>query len=164
MKNIAIGILIIILTSIIIEPMVETVNILRERVILTSALTNSFRAAKDRSIEEDSRRDLHASVDEELFIEYFCEAFEDAMNLSLSSIHGNEIIFVCENENYNDFNITVKIDEYEDDITGQIVSEVNLKAASIYNFKTKYLNLAENSLSSDYMLTGERTFLLFVRN
>ena len=173
MKNIAIGILIIILLSIIIEPMVETANILREKILLSSALNTSFRAAKDRSfivsddsntILYDSRRELDAIIDKNLFIQHFSEAFEDAMDLELSSTYGDEMVFVCKKGKYNDFTVTIEITENTDSNSGQIVTEVIVTAESKYNFKTKYLKLAESSLSSDYLLKGERKFLLFVRN
>lgn len=173
MKNIAIGILLIILMSIIIEPMVETANILREKILLGSALSTSFRAAKDRSFIVsdgsgealyDSRRELDAIVDKNLFIQHFSEAFEDAMDLELSSAYGNELVFVCKKGKYNDFTVTIEITEDMDITTGQIVSEVIVTAESKYSFKTKYLKIAESSLTSDYMLKGERKFLLFVRN
>jgi hypothetical protein len=173
LKNIAIGILLIILLSIIIEPMVETANVLREKILLGSALNTSFRAAKDRSfivsddsgeIQYDSRRELDAIVDKNLFMQHFSEAFEDAMDLELSSVNGNELVFVCKKGKYNNFTVIIDINERTDSTTGQVVSEVIVTAESKYNFKTKYLKLAESSLSNDYMLKGERKFLLFVRN
>lgn len=173
MKNIAIGILLVILLSVIIEPMVETANILREKILLGSALNTSYRAAKDRSfivsddsgeIQYDSRRELDAIVDENLFIQYFSEAFEDAMDLELSSVYGNKLVFVCKEGKYNNFTVTIDITESTDSATSQIVSEVIVTAESKYNFKTRYLKLAESSLSTDYMLKGERKYLLFVRN
>lgn len=173
MKNIAIGILLVILMSIIIEPMVETANVLREKILLGSALSTSFRVAKDRSFtvsdesgqaQYDSRRELDAIVDKNLFIKHFSEAFEDAMNLELFSAYGDELVFVCKNDKYNDFIVTIEITENTDVMSGQIVSEVMVTAESEYNFKTRYLKLAESTLSSNYMLTGERKFFLFVRN
>ncbi|TYQ16047.1 UNVERIFIED_CONTAM: hypothetical protein Cloal_2549 [Acetivibrio alkalicellulosi] len=164
MKNIAIGILMVILLSILIEPMVETANVLREKIILSTALSNSFRVARDKSLEYDYRREIDAKVNRELFIESFSEAFGNSMNLKLDTKYDNRLIFTSNDEKYNAFTVDIEITEFEENDSGQLVSEVSIRAESKYKFKTKYLKLADNSVVSDFMLKGERNFLMFIRN
>lgn len=82
MKNIAIGVLVVILASVLLEPLVELLNLGRENIILGTALSNSARSARDRSLEYEFQRNLDAKVNEDKFAEYFSDAFEAAMNVT----------------------------------------------------------------------------------
>ena len=67
-------------------------------------------------------------------MQHFSEAFEDAMDLELSSVNGNELVFVCKKGKYNNFTVIIDINERTDSTTGQVVSEVIVTAESKYNF------------------------------
>ncbi|MGF7046945.1 hypothetical protein J2T13_001447 [Paenibacillus sp. DS2015] len=172
MRNIALGLLVVVLLSIIIEPLVEVLNVCREKIILGSALTNASRAAKDQSIIYESHRDLDAKIDEDRFVDYFAEAFESAIQVELTSRIDNTLKFNSTDGKYNSFTVTLEfkeefIESERDDGSKveQIISEVKVKAESTYKFKTKYLRIAESVGGDvDYQLTGERILKLSVKN
>lgn len=165
MKNIAIGILVIIVVSIIVEPLVEMGIVFREKVVLSGAISNACRAAKDRSLEYELLRGLDAVINEERFKEYFADAFEDALNVSEQSQEDNTITFTSNDGKYNDFTVTLDFSNEENLYTGQQVSEVDVKAQATYKFKTKYLKLAEEAEKDvDYQLISERNYILSVKN
>jgi hypothetical protein len=165
MKDIAIGMLLVVFLSILIEPLVDTANVYREKIIVGSAITNSCRAAKDRSLIYDQMINLDAEVDEELFVDYFSEAFEKAMNMTLISENGTTVVFRSNNGKYNDFKVTLSFDSDIDYDTEQVIGKVRVYAESDYKFKTKYLKLAEDSGDATTLkITSERMLLLSVRN
>lgn len=165
MRNVALGLLAVILLSIMIEPIVEVLNVCREKVILGSALTNSSRAAKDRSIIYESHRDLDAQIDEDQFVDYFSTAFENAMHVTRTTRNDNTLKFTSDDGKYNSFTVTLEFIERTNGYTEQVVTEVVVKAESEYKFKTKYLRIAEDMGSDvDYKLSGERNLVLSVKN
>ncbi|WP_223068042.1 hypothetical protein [Paenibacillus caui] len=167
MKNVAIGILVIILASILIEPLVELLNLGRENIVLGTAITNSARSAKDRSLEYDAQRNLNAQVDEETFADYFSEAFEEAMNVTRTNSGESDtsLEFRSNDGKYNDITVTLDFQEEENRDTEQIVSTVTMEAESNYKFKTKYMKLAEDAGEDvDYMLTERRVLVLSIKN
>lgn len=164
MKNIAIGLLMVVFLSILVEPLVELANVMREKIILGSALSNSCRAAKDRSLEYEKQRDMDAEVDLDFFKDYFSDAFEDAMNVTRTPSAGSTLLFTPNDDKYNTFTVTLDIICTPDTDTGKNITEVHVKAESPYKFKTKYLKLAESASGIGYNLTSERMLLLMVRN
>lgn len=166
MKNIAIGILLVILASILIEPLIEVINVAREKIILNTALSNSCRSAKDRSLQYTLMRNLDASVDEERFVKYFSEAFENAMGVKRIDQDGYKLTFKPVNpEKYNEFVVSLDFIEKTDAFTSQKTSTVEVEVESTYKFKTKYLKLAESAgRNVDYKLVGERSYVLSIKN
>ena len=164
MKDIAIGLLMVLFLSVLVEPLVELANVMREKIILGSVLSNACTAAKDRSLEYKGQRDLDANVDFVLFKDYFSEAFEDALNVTRTSSVGDAMTFTSNDGKYNTFTVTLEITSKIDISTGKTVTEGRVRAESPYKFKTKYLKLAEGVSSVDYNLASERMFLLMVRN
>lgn len=162
MKNFAIAILIVILLSIVVEPLVEIMEIGREKIILGTALTNSCRVTA-LNLEYDKLRDLDAKVNEEQFVEAFSEDFEDAMNVTRQSISGNTIVFSSNDDKFNSFTVTVNMNTNVDWITEQEVTEVKVRAETKYKFKTKYLQQVAD-VATDYILTSERMYVLSVKN
>ncbi|KAA9005455.1 hypothetical protein F4V43_08280 [Paenibacillus spiritus] len=164
MRNIAIAILVVVMASIVIEPLVEFANVFREKVTVSSAVSNALRAARDRSLEDELMRDLDARVDEDRFKAYFAEAFGDALHLRVSGSSGDEVTFRSEKERFHPFTVRFEFDESTDS-RNRIVTRVHVCAESKYLYKTKYLKLAEAAGSpGDYKLVSERTYLLSVRN
>lgn len=165
MKNIAIGILLIILVSIVVEPLVEMGLVFREKVVLSTAISNACRAAKDRSLEYELLRGLDAKINEERFKEYFSDAFESALNVSEQTDDGNTLTFTSNDGRYNDFTVSLDFSNMENTQTSQWISEVNVKAQATYKFKTRYLKLAEEADKDvDYQLISERKYILSVKN
>ncbi|MEK8205675.1 hypothetical protein NST41_08790 [Paenibacillus sp. FSL L8-0696] len=165
MKNIAVGVLLIILVSIVVEPLVEMGIVFREKVVLSTAISNACRAAKDRSLEYELLRGLDAVINEERFKEYFSDAFESALNVSEQTDNGNVLTFTSNDDRYNDFTVNLDFSNIENTQTSQWVSEVNVKAQATYKFKTRYLKLAEKADKEvDYQLISERKYILSVKN
>ncbi|MEK4104056.1 hypothetical protein NST28_08260 [Paenibacillus sp. FSL R10-2791] len=165
MKNIAVGVLLIILVSIVVEPLVEMGIVFREKVVLSTAISNACRAAKDRSLEYELLRGLDAVINEERFKEYFSDAFERALNVSEQTDNGNVLTFTSNDDRYNDFTVNLDFSNIENTQTSQWVSEVNVKAQATYKFKTRYLKLAEEADKEvDYQLISERKYILSVKN
>lgn len=166
MKNIAIGLAMIVFLSILIEPMVEFANVTREKITVGSALSNSFRSARDRSLVYESHRELEAIIDQDRFVDYFSEAFESAMNLTRAERNGNTIEYTSNNGKYNTFTVTMDFTEETDEVfEEQTVTIFKVKAESDYNFKTKYLRLAESAGENvGFQLKSEREYILSVKN
>ncbi len=155
----------VIFLSVLVEPMVEMANVLTEKIILGSALSNACRAAKDTSLKYDMHRGLDAELDQDSFRNYFSDAFESSMNVTGTATVGNIMTFTSNDGKYNTFYITLDINERIDDDTEQTVTEVGVKAETIYKFRTKYLKLAEAAGQDvDYRLVSERMLLLSVKN
>ncbi|MGZ9584922.1 hypothetical protein [Paenibacillus marinisediminis] len=165
MRNIALGLLLVILLSIFIEPLVEFLNVYRERIVLGSALSNAARAAKNRSLVYESQRQLDAKVDEDRFVDLFSESFEDAMQLTRKKRDGHILSFTSIDGKYNDFTVTLDFEETTDYSSERTISKVTIRAESEYKFKTKYLKIADAAGKDvGYKLIEERKLLLSVKN
>lgn len=167
MRNIAIGILMVILLSILLEPMREIMNLTVEKIKLGTAVTNAARSAKDRSLEYDFQKNLDAQVNQGKFTEYFGENFESALNLTWTNKYESDyyLKFTSNDGKYNDFIVSLNYEDKTDLDTEQVVTTVKLKAESDYKFKTKYLKMAEDA-SQDVAtkLISERTLVLSIKN
>lgn len=164
MRNIAIAILVVIIASVVIQPLVELANLFREKVTVGSAVSNALRAARDRSLEYELLRGLDARVDEERFKDYFADAFEDTLNVSESMNSGDTVTFTSKDGKFNDFTVVFDFVE-RTDLNGRVVTHVDIEARADYRFKTKALQLVEDAGSSGKVeLISERTYVLSVRN
>lgn len=167
MRNIAIGVLVVILASIFTQPLVELLNLGRENIVLGSALSNSARSARDRSLEYAAMRDLDAQVNEEKFAEYFSNAFEAAMNVTWTNRGEDDTLlrFRSNDDQFNEIEVRLAFEEELDPEREQIITTVTMEAASDYKFKTNYLKLAKDAGEGvDYQLKEERILVLSVTN
>jgi hypothetical protein len=176
-RNIAWAIVIVIFVSFLVGPMAEILNVTREKIALNSALSNAIRAAKDRSLTLEKQRELDATIEPSLFTQYFSEAFATAMNFTVESISIDyeTVEFKPNDDQYNDFTVTLKFDtkpatSIEDTPTNKITTDyivtvVTVKAEADYKFKTKYLQIANDSGKDvGFQLTGESTHIISVKN
>lgn len=167
MRNLAIGVLLVILASIFIEPLVELLNLGRENIVIGTAISNSARSAKDRSLAYEAQRNLDAQVNEKKFVEYFSDALEDALNLTLKDSEYGErrLVFTSNDGKYNDITVDLDFEEKENPETEQIVTTVTMEAKTNYQFKTKYLKLAkEAGQNVDHELVEKRVLVLSIKN
>ena len=166
MRSLAAGILLLIVASVLLQPLVEQVNITREKIVLRAALANAGRAAKHESVMDIHLRNRDAVVDEGRFRQSFAEAFEKALNLSLKNNagNGNALTFSSNDGRYNDINVTLQFETEEDDRTGQTISRVRMKAETDFPFRTRYMQLAANARGTRYTLTGESLLVIGVLN
>lgn len=167
MRQLAYTVLGIILLASLIQPLTEMAEACRKKVMISSALNNAFRAARDRSLTEESIQSLDAEIDVELFYDYFSEAFCDSLDLMESSrtesAYGS-LSFEDYNEHFNEITIEIDLDEYEDYESGKEVTEVTLHAETDYKFDIGYLKLLNESTAEKYTLTFDRTYILTVKN
>lgn len=167
MKNVAIGILVVFLAVVLLQPIAEIANLTKEKVLLGTALTNAARSARDRSLEYEFMRNLDAKVDREKFVGYFTESFEDAMNFTCTNKGQSEdtLRFVSNDGRYNEFIVELDFTEEDDLETEQLVSKVEMTATTEYKFKTKYLQLAEAAGEDTATeLKSKRSLILDVKN
>ncbi len=167
MRQIAYIVLACVLLANLIQPLTEMVEVCRKKVIISSALNNSFRAARDRSLEEHGIQNLNAKVDVDLFYEYFTDAFCDSLNLYDTSRLVSEngyIEFESIDDTFNTMHIDVEVDtsyDYQDRET----TRVNLELETEYKFSIGVLKLLnETSNASEYILEFDRSYLLLVKN
>ncbi|AWB43139.1 hypothetical protein DCC85_02085 [Paenibacillus sp. CAA11] len=169
MRNIAIGLLIVVFASLLIEPLVEVINAMRERIVLNTSVNNAFRSARDRSLEYSLMRNLDASVDREKFVDYFSDAFESAMDLTRTGGDDHQLTFTPNNpDKYNEFVVTLTFEVTEGSVTDPEIrqkEEVTVDVESAYKFKTKYLKLAEAAGKDvNYKLVAHKKYELSVKN
>jgi len=162
MKGFAKGILAIIVLSILIEPIFEVVNVIREKITINSALFNACRVARDMSLNYESHRDRDAVIDERMFQEQFSKAFSDAMGVTEIPTVGPNLKF-SSNHVWNEFSVDIEI-ETRSDYTGQTYTIVNARAETLYKYKTKYLKIAADAINLDLKLVGERKLLVSIKN
>lgn len=159
MKSFAYVILLTIVSMIIIQPLVEVVELCRENLIIGSAITNSFRVARDRSLKYDMQKDLDAVVELDEFSGYFAETFSDILDLASGSISYGRIEFNSYNEIFNDFVVDIYLDEYEE-VGGDLVTTAEISVSTDYKFKNKFLKL----ITDTYELTQQREYILLIKN
>lgn len=166
MRNIAFGLVMVVLLSFLVEPLVEVAWLMREKVIISTAVSNSCRSAKDVSLSGDSMQDLNAVVDKQRFMNCYADTFCRILNLSVSAMDtpSGTIRFSSNDGKHNDFIVTVQLDDSLD-LSDQTVSTADIKVESVYKFKTKYLQLAEIANPDiSYKITAERSFDMSVKN
>lgn len=168
MKGLAYSILGIIFLANLIQPLTEMAEACRQKVVISSALNNSFRAARDRCITEESLKNLDAEVDVDLFYEYFSEALCDSLYLSESgrSIGTSGYLeFNPWNDLFNSIRVEIDIDDASDFYDDKEMTRITLHAETDYKFKIGALKLLEDKTKySNYTLEFDRTYLLLVKN
>lgn len=159
MRSFAYVILLTIVSMIIIQPLAEVVELCRENLVIGSAMTNSFRVARDRSLKYEFQRDMDAEVEIDEFSEYFAETFSDILDLSSGSISYGRIEFSSYNDVFNDFVVDIDLDEYKD-AGGDTITTAEISVSTDYKFKNKFLKL----ITHTYELTPQRKYILFIKN
>lgn len=165
MRGIAYMLLAVVFLANFTEPLLEVIECSREKIMISTALNNAFRAARDRSLTEDSIRDLDAEVDKEKFVDYFAETFADNLGLTVSQKSENRIELACHDGRFNDFRIDLDI--YNDSITSadaynKKATRIDIELNTEYLFKTKLLKQIQET--TDYAIEMETTYLLWVKN
>ncbi len=168
MRQVAYIVLGVVFLANLIQPMTEMAETCRQKIVISAALNNSFRAARDRSLTEESLQDLAAEVDVDLFYQYFAEAFCDSLDLQVINKGIGEsgyIEFESGDDSYNTIRVEIDIEdgsyEYEDRDT----TRVNLHLETDYKFKIGALQLLNDANKyNSYTLEFDRTYLLLVKN
>jgi hypothetical protein len=141
--------------------MVESAIVMKDRLVMSNALTNACRSAKNMSLTDESLQDRNAEIDDDLFRDYFADAFGEAIGTNCVSSIGNILVF-DENDNYSRITVTLDI-KTETDWNGQTTSTVEVDASAPYKFKTPYMKIADQA-AAGFTMQCERTLLLRVVN
>jgi len=156
-------ILAVFLLSIAVTPLVEVFLAGRDRLVLSSTLHNSSRAAREASYAYLAMRDIDAVADEETFLRYFAETFAASYGMGCKNPAANPLKFVSPDGAYNDFDVFVAFQtEYGDG--GAILTTVTVTAESEYRFRTAYMRLIGYGDTHPYMLRGTNTYTMRVTN
>ena len=173
MKNMMVGILIVMLMAALAQPLIEFSIVINESVALDAAVLNSCRAARNNALASADYYgsgqilgDLNACIEEDEFRRYFAEAFSETLGVGIVDSSANPMRF-GENERWN--NITIWVDfEYDDGgFDGRGVSRATIEAETPYKFRTSLLRSASTLSGGTYNL-GERgapmTFIVQIVN
>lgn len=167
MRGFAYTVLAVVFLANLIQPLTEMVESCRQKILISSALHNSFRAARDRSLEEESMAEMDAAVDIDKFYEYFSDALCDSLDLyeTESSVEAyGYITFQSYNESFNPIKVEVSIDDWGSSYDKDTVT-VELHVETDYKFKVGYMKMLEDHTKYDpYTLEFDRSYVLLVRN
>lgn len=163
MRSIAWGFLAVILLLILIMPLVDLANVMREKIMLGSALTNASRAAENLSLQYDDHRNLDAVLNEIEFVRHFAESLEKALDLTTIHASGMTVKFRSNSGLFNDITVTLDFNT-RTGADNRMITEVRMQARTDYKFKTKLLQAAEQATGFKYEMLSERLLLVQIRN
>ena len=179
MKWPAVLVLATLLLTVAIQPIGELANILKEKVVLNSALLNSCRAAQNNAINTWYLMNLDAYINEGDFMQLFSDAFSQSLNLThnydRNTTIDNRVTFTSNDGRFNpiimEFDLrNTTFDELGDEdlsITGvhnRPVTLVTVTMETPYLFRTYWLRQANGALNDDYLITDARRFLIQIIN
>ena len=167
MKGIAIAILIVMLSAVFTQPLIETANILKEKIILDSAILNSCRSARNNSLIYGRLSDLDGAIDEDYFKEQFSVAFSDTLALTPLDLTGSVLRFTSPSLRWNRIDVTIDIKPYAEedlDFEGRGMSIATVRVETPYIFRTSLLKSAVGLSNRDFMITEKRTFVVQIIN
>ncbi|GHU50708.1 hypothetical protein AGMMS49975_02280 [Clostridia bacterium] len=144
------------------QPLIETANLLTEKVRLDSALLNSCRAARYNSLVDERMRDLNAEIEEDIFKEYFAEAFSQTLKLNILSPESGKMAFSSSHGGrYEKITVALSISPSED-FGGRSVAVAELDLSTPYVFQTALLRRVASG--SAYQINERRLFKIQVVN
>ena len=159
-------VLAIILLSILVTPLVEVFLVGREKMNLSSAIYNSFRAAKESSYAYLAMRNIDVLVDEETFLRNFAGTFATSFGMNCQNPTANPMRFVSIDDSPNGYNeYIVSVDfEYEYDEDRNATAVVTVTAESEYRFRTGYMQALSYGDANPFLITDTRTFKMEIAN
>ena len=171
MKNMFIGVFVVILAAAFIQPLIEVSNALKEKVTLGAAILNSCRAARNNALVSvsyyDSDRnmgDLNAYISEAEFRRFFAEAFSETLGVGVIDPGADPMRFEANNR-WNAITVEVQL-EYDGsgDFENRGKSIVTVAAVTPYVFRTSLLQEASDASRVVYNITETRVFTVQVIN
>jgi hypothetical protein len=185
MRSFAVMFLIVFLAAVFLQPMIETVNIFKDKIALGAAIQNSCRAASNLALTDDSidlngefegMRNLDAQIDPNNFAIYFAEAFGETFNIAQdgsSIVSGNTVSMkFSAGGRWDKINIQL---EFQDTASidssglgynvGYNEAILDISLSTPYVFRTNLLQQVMRTLStSNYILTEKKRFVVRVIN
>ena len=173
MKNMMIGILIVILMAALAQPLIEFSIVINECVALDAAVLNSCRAARNNALasaeyygSEQILGDLNAYIDGDEFRRFFAEAFSETLGVGIIDASANPMRF-GENDRWNKITVWVDFDYDDGAFDSRGVSKATIEVETPYKFRTGLLRSASAVSGGTYNL-GERgapmTFIVQIIN
>ena len=175
MRNMAVGILIVVLIAAFIQPLIEIANVLKEKVTLGAAILNSCRAARNSALASgdyysggENMGDLNAFLDEDRFRSFFAEAFSETLGVDIVGMSANTIHFAA-NARWDSIDVRIDL-EYDDAsnfglaFSGRGVSRATIQANSPYVFRTGILRSMADASGGGYRIEEKKVFLVQMIN
>ena len=150
-------------------PLVETFILGRDKILLSSTIYNSFRAAKEASYSYLAMRNINALVYKQAFRKSFADTFCTSYDMHCIDTSSDTLRFQPNNEAFNEFIVTIVFSDPEqlaiDDQGGAFITKVTVTAESKYKFRTNLMQFMNNNvISAPYMLKAEREYTMKVTN
>ena len=149
--------------SILITPIVEVFCLGRDRVLLSSTMHNSFRAARESSYAYQHMREIDAVADEETFLRSFADTFAASYGMDCIAPASSPLRFISASGDYNDCDVYV---DFRDEAAAgdSIVTVVTITARSEYRFRTAYMRVLSFGETNPYLLQRTQTYTMKVTN
>ena len=163
MKTLMYMVLAAFLLSIVVTPLVEMYMVCREKILLSSTVYNSFRAAREASYSYINMRDVDAVVDEEAFLRFFADTFATSYEMDCTNPTANPLQFVSHENTYNDYEVSVDIEQIPDE-EGAYIAIVTVTAESEYKFRTRYMRMISIGDTNPYLLSNTSVFTMKITN
>ena len=175
MKNMALGILIVVFIAAFIQPLIEIANVLKDKVTLGAAILNSCRAARNNALASldyynggGNMGDLNASIDEDGFRSFFAESFSETLGVDIINASTNPMRF---GENARWGEISVRIDLAYNDasdfsfvFSGRGMSRITVRLETPYVFRTGLLQSMAGASEGCYNIEETRVFFVQMIN
>jgi len=156
-------ILTVFMLSILLTPITEVFILCKERVLLSSTLYNSFRAARESGYSYQHMREIDAVADEDAFLRSFSRTFAASYGMDCAAPAANPLRFTSPDGVFNDFEIDVEF-QYGLADGGAIITLVTITARSEYMFRTLYMRAIGYGDANPYMLQKTETYTMKVTN
>jgi hypothetical protein len=140
MRSVAVSLLVILLLIAFLQPLIEMSNVLKEKVTLSAAILNSCRAARNNALVDEEMRDLNAQISEELFKQYFAEAFCETLELNMISPSGSpgDMVFSSSSGRWNNISVSLSFSQHTFS-SGREGTRMELELSTPYVFRMSIL-------------------------
>ena len=179
MRNMAIGIFVSFLIIALLQPLIEASNLMKDKVVLGSAILNSCRAARNNALstvdyyvydgEELIIGNLSAFLEEKEFCAFFAEAFCETLGVDLIGPSENPMIFDG-NGLWNKITVDIELEfdkgAYPDteQFENRGVGKVIVNVETPYLFRTSLLKTFVEITGGEYTIKETRVFLVQIIN
>ena len=157
MKGIAYSILFVVISTIILGPLVESIQLVTEKARIDSVINNCGKLAIMTSSVNDKARDIEVEIDLDKFMDTFSDSLAGSLNLSIENSTSSDLSdskvglvrFKSNDGRYNDFTVNLNIKKDNPNIC-------EVSVTSKYKFKTKHLIFVEEHVPTFTSFNLER--------
>ena len=149
-------------------PLLETFLLGRDKILLSSTIYNSYRAAKEASYSYQAMRDIDALVYEQSFRDSFADTFCTSYDMYCTDTTSDTLRFESYDDTFNEYVVTINFSAperltNEDDGNAQ-TTRVTVTAESNYKFRTKLMQFMNDLAATPFVLRAEREYTMKVTN